>query len=64
MLIMWGADLAMIYNDAFVPILGAKHPALGQSCAVVWADAWPVVGAMIDNVMACGESSYLRICRW
>ncbi|WP_232839976.1 MULTISPECIES: SpoIIE family protein phosphatase [Nocardia] len=58
MLIMWGADLAMIYNDAFVPILGAKHPALGQSCAVVWADAWPVVGVMIDNVMACGESSY------
>ncbi|MGW4365774.1 SpoIIE family protein phosphatase [Nocardia takedensis] len=58
MLLMWGPDLAMIYNDAFVPILGAKHPALGQSCARVWADAWPVVGSMIETVMDRGESSY------
>ncbi|MCY0943086.1 SpoIIE family protein phosphatase [Streptomyces antarcticus] len=58
MLVMWGPDLAMIYNDAFVPILGAKHPALGEPCATVWADAWPVVGSMIGNVMARGESTH------
>ncbi|MFC1414290.1 SpoIIE family protein phosphatase [Streptacidiphilus sp. N1-12] len=58
MLIMWGPDLAMVYNDAFVPILGAKHPALGLPCAEVWADAWPVVGDMITRVMERGESTY------
>ncbi|MFE1714260.1 hypothetical protein ACFW82_30205, partial [Streptomyces sp. NPDC058728] len=58
MLVMWGPDLAMVYNDAFVPILGAKHPALGQPCATVWADAWPVVGGMLGNVMARGESTH------
>lgn len=31
MLIWWGRELAMLYNDAYVPVLGDKHPAaLGQ----------------------------------
>ncbi|WP_433655142.1 SpoIIE family protein phosphatase [Nocardia sp. CA-128927] len=58
MLVMWGPELAMIYNDAFVPILGAKHPALGQPCAQVWADAWPVVGTWIGAVMERAESTH------
>ncbi|QMU77222.1 SpoIIE family protein phosphatase [Streptacidiphilus sp. PB12-B1b] len=58
MLVMWGPELAMVYNDAFVPILGAKHPALGQPCAQVWSDAWPVVGGMLSNVLEHGESTY------
>ncbi|MGH7623513.1 MAG: hypothetical protein ACREMU_14310, partial [Gemmatimonadaceae bacterium] len=27
MLIWWGADYVMIYNDAYIPMLGTKHPA-------------------------------------
>jgi PAS domain S-box-containing protein len=57
-LVMWGPQLAMVYNDAFVPILGAKHPALGLPCAQVWADAWPVVGGMLANVLEAGEPTY------
>ncbi len=26
MLIWWGPELVKIYNDAYVPILGTKHP--------------------------------------
>ena len=26
MLIWWGPDLRHLYNDAYLPILGAKHP--------------------------------------
>ncbi|MFC4029932.1 SpoIIE family protein phosphatase [Streptomyces polygonati] len=58
MLVMWGPELAMVYNDAFVPILGPKHPALGLRCEEVWSDAWPVVGGMITKVMRHGESTY------
>ncbi|SCE24680.1 PAS domain S-box-containing protein [Streptomyces sp. DvalAA-14] len=58
MLVMWGPELAMIYNDAFVPILGAKHPALGRPCARVWSDAWPVVGEWIGGVMEHGAATY------
>src|SRR5438874_8789521 len=50
-LVMWGPQLAMVYNEAFVPILGAKHPAPGLPCAQVWADAWPVVGGMLTKVL-------------
>ncbi|MFD0636447.1 SpoIIE family protein phosphatase [Catenulispora yoronensis] len=58
MLVMWGPELAMVYNDAFVPILAAKHPALGQPCAQVWSDAWPVVGEMLGEVMEHSRSTY------
>ncbi|MDI5964723.1 SpoIIE family protein phosphatase [Streptantibioticus silvisoli] len=58
MMVMWGPELSMVYNDAFVPILGARHPALGLPCREVWSDAWPVVGGMITKVMRCGESTY------
>lgn len=57
-LVMWGPQLAMVYNDAFVPILGVKHPALGLPCAQVWADAWPVVGGMLTNVLDRGVPTY------
>ena len=30
-LIWWGPELVMLYNDAYAPVIGAKHPdALGQ----------------------------------
>jgi PAS domain S-box-containing protein len=57
-LVMWGPELAMVYNDAFVPMLGAKHPALGQPCQQVWADAWPEVGGMLTRVLDHGEPAY------
>ncbi|MFD2416812.1 SpoIIE family protein phosphatase [Amycolatopsis pigmentata] len=58
MLIMWGPELAMVYNEAFAPILGAKHPALGRRATEIWDDAWPVVGGMINSVLDGGEASY------
>jgi PAS domain S-box-containing protein len=59
MLIWWGPELTMIYNDAYVPILGDKHPAsLGRLGAEVWSDVWPVVGDMLAGVMGRGEATY------
>jgi hypothetical protein len=61
-LVMWGPELTMVYNDAFVPVLGAKHPALGLPCAQVWADAWPVVGGMLTRVLDTGSRPTTRTC--
>jgi signal transduction histidine kinase len=37
----WGKDLTLIYNDAWSPIPGKKHPwALGQPAKKVWPDIW------------------------
>jgi hypothetical protein len=41
MFIAWGPELAFLYNDAYAPILGAKHPdALGRPFREVWAEIW------------------------
>ena len=51
MLLIWGPELAMLYNDAYAPLLGARHPkALGRSLADVWADIWPTLAGMVDQV--------------
>jgi serine phosphatase RsbU (regulator of sigma subunit) len=53
MLVIWGPDLVMLYNDAYAPMLGARHPsALGRSLAEVWADIWPVLRPMTVEVFA------------
>jgi serine phosphatase RsbU (regulator of sigma subunit) len=51
MLLIWGADLVMLYNDAYAPLLGARHPkALGRSLSDVWSDIWPTLRSMVDEV--------------
>lgn len=39
--IYWGIDLVLIYNDAWSPIPGNKHPwALGKPAIEVWPEIW------------------------
>jgi PAS domain S-box-containing protein len=39
--IYWGAELLLIYNDAWSPIPGSKHPwALGRPAKEVWPEIW------------------------
>jgi serine phosphatase RsbU (regulator of sigma subunit) len=53
MLLIWGPDLVMVYNDAYAPLLGARHPAaLGRSLSDVWADIWPTLEGMVADVHA------------
>src|SRR5688500_1523330 len=52
MFLWWGSDLINIYNDAYVPILGARHPeALGAPAPRIWFDIWDVVGPQTDTVL-------------
>ena len=45
MLISWGPDYTMLYNDAYGVVVGSKHPsALGRSCREVLAEAWDFIG--------------------
>lgn len=52
-MIMWGPELTCFYNDPFSRSLGPeKHPAiLGTPGRQAWADAWPIVGAQIEQVL-------------
>ena len=45
MLISWGPEYTMLYNDAYGVVVGNKHPgALGRSCREVLAEALDFIG--------------------
>jgi PAS domain S-box-containing protein len=55
----WGPELVVLYNDAYSQILGSKHPwALGQTCRVCWAEIWDTIGPMLDGVLQTGEATW------
>ena len=57
----WGPELALLYNDEYAAIMGAKHPAgLGAPGAKVWAEIWDVIGPMLGQVMERGEATRSR----
>ena len=59
MFIWWGEDKINIYNDAFIPILGALHPeALGQSAPQLWSEAWDILAPKVRGVFQHGQSSW------
>jgi PAS domain S-box-containing protein len=58
MAIAWGPQLVYLYNDAAIPIFGAKHPwALGRPVAEVWPEAWDTIGPMLLSVLATGKAT-------
>ncbi len=53
MFLAWGPDRLWFYNDAFIPILGDKHPrALGRPSREVWSEAWAQLEPMFDRVFS------------
>jgi PAS domain S-box-containing protein len=59
--IYWGPKLTLLYNDAWSPIAGGKHPwALGRAAAEVWPEIWDTIGPMFDQVVSTGEAIYLE----
>uniref|UniRef100_B8HKS5 histidine kinase n=1 Tax=Cyanothece sp. (strain PCC 7425 / ATCC 29141) TaxID=395961 RepID=B8HKS5_CYAP4 len=59
MVIWWGEELINLYNDAYIPMLGQRHPAaLGQSAIEIWAEVWEVLGPQAESVLREGQSSW------
>jgi signal transduction histidine kinase/DNA-binding response OmpR family regulator len=55
--LFWGPDLIKLYNDAYIPVLGRKHPGvLGQPAREVWSEIWDVLGPLLGGVVATGEA--------
>jgi PAS domain S-box-containing protein len=55
----WGPEYVVLYNDAYSQILGSKHPwALGQTCRTCWAEIWETIGPMLDGVVETGTATW------
>ena len=64
MFVWWGPELVNIYNDAYIPVLGQRHPvALGQGAREIWSDIWPVIGDDVRGVLERGEPVYKERAR-
>lgn len=49
----------VLYNDAYRPILGGKHPKfLGYPADEMWAEIWDTLGPLTDTVMNTGHSTW------
>ncbi|HYD46492.1 MAG TPA: PAS domain S-box protein, partial [Phenylobacterium sp.] len=60
MVLMWGEDHVMLYNDAYRTIAGDKHPAaLGGTVPGVWPEIWDWNRPILERGLA-GESMAFR----
>lgn len=61
MIIFWGHDLNVIYNDAYIPIFGARHPTgLGKPFIEAWGEVWDSLRPMLNKVMYEGEATWFE----
>ncbi|RSM59538.1 histidine kinase [Actinoplanes sp. ATCC 53533] len=56
-IIFWGPECCALYNDAYIPTMGGKHPGyLGRPGQQMWAETWSVLRELFDGVQARDES--------
>ncbi|MET0281974.1 MAG: PAS domain-containing protein [Steroidobacteraceae bacterium] len=56
----WGAAKTLIYNHAYIPFLGNRHPAaLGRPFDEVWHEVWTDIEPLVERAMA-GESVHFE----
>jgi PAS domain S-box-containing protein len=55
----WGKNLINLYNDAYISVLGGKHPAaLGQPAPAVWHEIWDVIGPRAESALSRDEGTF------
>ncbi|KAF0403958.1 protein-histidine kinase [Gigaspora margarita] len=55
------SNWTLLYNKAFVPILMAKHPALGKQVKDVWPEIYEIrISIEFNNVVTTGKGFYLH----
>ncbi|GAA6614917.1 ATP-binding protein [Scytonema sp. NUACC26] len=59
--LMWGQEIIQLYNDAYRPICGAKHPqTLGSPGQENWSEIWHILDPLFEGVFQTGQPAYLE----
>jgi PAS domain S-box-containing protein len=57
--VWWGPDHVLLYNDAYSHILGNRHPyALGKRGREALPETWPTIGPMLQDVIETGKATW------
>ena len=60
LLLWWGPQYISIYNDAYRPILGYKHPkSMGQPVSECWSEIWHILKPLIDTPFNGGPATWM-----
>ena len=55
--LFWGPQYAALYNDAYAPSIGHKHPhALGQPAHIHWRELWDDLEPLLRGVRETGQT--------
>ncbi|AMN40177.1 signal transduction histidine kinase [Rhodoplanes sp. Z2-YC6860] len=55
----WGPEFVALYNDAYAPTIGVKHPkALGRPAREYWAELWDDLHPLLLRVLNTGETVF------
>ena len=55
--LFWGPDFVALYNDAYAPTFGGKHPrALGRPAREHWSELWDDLEPLLLKVRETGET--------
>ncbi|OLR94730.1 hypothetical protein BJP25_11120 [Actinokineospora bangkokensis] len=61
MVLFWGEERIALYNDAYAPTIGDKHPrALGRPARENWGELWEVLEPLLDRVLRTGRSFWAK----
>ncbi|QRM56066.1 PAS domain-containing sensor histidine kinase [Sinorhizobium sp. BG8] len=57
----WGPDFVALYNDAYAPTIGDKHPrALGRPARENWGELWGDLEPLLRRVLDHGEVVFAK----
>jgi PAS domain S-box-containing protein len=57
----WGPEYVALYNDAYAPTIGDKHPrAFGRPAAENWAELWDDLEPLLRGVRETGETFHAK----
>jgi signal transduction histidine kinase/chemotaxis response regulator CheB len=56
--IFWGPALVQIYNEAFLPLLGAKQSPAGKPARLIWPELWSSMGPRLESVLQTGKAVF------
>ncbi len=60
-ILFWGPEYLAIYNEAYAPTIGLKHPAaFGSRACEYWAELWDDLEPLLDQVRNKGEPVYIK----
>lgn len=59
--LFWGPDLCALYNEAYAPTIGDKHPrVLGRPAREGWSELWDDLEPLLRSVVEGGQSVHAK----